>query len=93
MVKSFQGVRMVEPKKSPATQILVKDHMSTNLVTFHPDDTIDKVLDVLTKRKISGAPVVDESGALIGIISEHERLVGLHSPSGVQNLANLSFDS
>ncbi|MBN7817186.1 CBS domain-containing protein [Algoriphagus pacificus] len=70
MVKSFQGVRMVEPKKSPAAQILVKDHMSTNLVTFHPDDTIDMVLEVLTKRKISGAPVVDESGSLVGIISE-----------------------
>jgi len=70
MVKSFQGVRMVETKKSPAAQILVKDHMSTNLVTFNPDDTIDMVLEILTKRKISGAPVVDESGALIGIISE-----------------------
>ena len=41
MVKSFQGVRMVEAKKSPAAQILVKDHMSTNLVTFNPDDTIE----------------------------------------------------
>jgi CBS domain-containing protein len=70
MVKSFQGVRVVEPKKSPTTQILVKDHMSTNLVTFKPDDSIDVVLEVLTKRKISGAPVVDESGSLVGIISE-----------------------
>ncbi|EAZ80624.1 CBS domain-containing protein [Algoriphagus machipongonensis] len=70
MVKSFQGVRMAEPKKSPAAPILVKDHMSTKLVTFLPDDTIDMVLEVLTKRKISGAPVVDESGSLVGIISE-----------------------
>jgi CBS domain-containing protein len=70
MVKSFQGVREVEPKKSPIDQILVKDHMSTNLVTFGPNDTIDKVMEVLTKKKISGAPVVDESGALVGIISE-----------------------
>lgn len=70
MVKSFQGVRMAEPKKAPIPQILVSEHMSTNLVTFKPDDTIDKVLEVLTRRKISGAPVVDESGALIGVISE-----------------------
>lgn len=69
MVKSFQGVREVEPK-APIQQILVKDHMSTNLVTFRPDDTIDQVLEGLTKRKISGAPVLDESGALVGIISE-----------------------
>lgn len=70
MVKSFQGVRVVEPKKSPLVQILVKDHMSTNLITFRPDDSIDQVLEVLNKKKISGAPVLDESGDLIGIISE-----------------------
>jgi CBS domain-containing protein len=69
MVKSFQGVRAVEPKKT-ADPILVKDHMSTNLVTFYPEDSIDHVLEMLTKRKISGAPVVDRSGELVGIISE-----------------------
>ncbi len=69
MVKSFQGVKVVEPK-TPAQPILVKDHMTSKLVTFGPDDTIDQVMEALTKRKISGAPVVDEGGALIGIISE-----------------------
>lgn len=69
MVKSFQGVRVVEPKKI-AAPILVQDHMSTNLVTFFPNDTIDHVLALLTKKKISGAPVVDRNGDLVGIISE-----------------------
>jgi CBS domain-containing protein len=69
MVKSFQGVREVATK-APIQQILVKDHMSTNLVTFHPEDTIDQVIDALTRRKISGAPVLDESGTLVGVISE-----------------------
>jgi len=69
MVKSFQGVRVVEPKKA-ALPILVKDHMSTNLVTFQPEDSIDYVLEMLTKRKISGALVVNSNGQLEGIISE-----------------------
>lgn len=69
MVKSFQGVRVAEPKKNNLP-VLVKDHMSTNLVTFQAEDSIDHVLEVLTKRKISGAPVVDKDGRLIGIISE-----------------------
>jgi CBS domain-containing protein len=69
MVKSFQGVRVVQPKKS-SLPILVKDHMSTKLVTFRAEDSIDHVLEMLTKRKISGAPVVDKDGRLIGIISE-----------------------
>ena len=69
MVKSFQGVKVVE-SKTLTQPVLVKDHMSTKLVTFGPDDTIDQVMEALTKRKISGAPVVDASGSLIGIISE-----------------------
>jgi CBS domain-containing protein len=70
MVKSFQGVRVVEPKKAPIQNITVKDHMSTKLITFKEDDTIEQVMEALTKKKISGAPVVDQSGALVGIISE-----------------------
>lgn len=69
MVKSFQGVRKAEPK-TPIKHILVSDHMSTKLVTFSPDDTIDQVMEKLTVCKISGAPVLDASGALVGIISE-----------------------
>jgi len=70
MVKSFQGVRMATSKKAPLKHLLVKDHMSTNLITFKADDTLDQVLEILAKKKISGAPVVDEGGSLIGIISE-----------------------
>lgn len=69
MVKSFQGVRVVEPKKT-AAPVLVKDHMSTNLIVFRPEDSIDHVLDMFTQRKISGAPVVNGDGQLVGIISE-----------------------
>jgi CBS domain-containing protein len=69
MVKNFQGVKVVEAK-TPIPPVLVKDHMTTKLITFRPEDTIDQVMEELTKKKISGAPVVDESGGLVGIISE-----------------------
>lgn len=73
MVKSFQGVRMLTPK-TPIQQVLVRDHMTTSLVTFKLEDSIDQVLELMTQRKISGGPVVDESGALVGIISEWDCL-------------------
>ncbi len=73
MVKSFQGVREA-PTKPSNQPILVSDFMSTNLVTFHPEDTIDHVIRVLTRKRISGAPVVDETGKLVGIISEGDCL-------------------
>ncbi|GAB3652672.1 CBS domain-containing protein [Echinicola sediminis] len=70
MIKSFQGVRLVEPKSRLDQPVLVEDHMSTNLTTFHPEDSIDHVVQVLTQRKISGAPVIDDDQNLVGIISE-----------------------
>jgi len=73
MVKSFQGVREAPIKKSNQP-LLVRDHMSTNLITFHPKDTIDHVITVLTRKHISGAPVVDDNGALVGMISEGDCL-------------------
>jgi CBS domain-containing protein len=73
MVKSFQGVRKA-PIKVTDQPILVKDYMSTHLITFNPADTIDHVITVLTRKRISGAPVVDESGKLVGMISEGDCL-------------------
>jgi CBS domain-containing protein len=73
MVKSFQGVRKA-PIKITDQPILVKDYMSTNLITFNPADTIDHVITVLTRKRISGAPVVDENGKLVGMISEGDCL-------------------
>ncbi|AGA80260.1 CBS domain-containing protein [Echinicola vietnamensis] len=70
MVKSFQGVRMAEPQTRASQPILVSNHMTTNLTTFHPDDTIDHVVQVLTQKRISGAPVLDDGQNLVGIISE-----------------------
>lgn len=49
---------------------LVKDYMTRTLVTFKPDtDVLDAVHDLVTKR-IAGAPVLDDSGNLLGMLSE-----------------------
>jgi len=73
MVKSFQGVRKA-PTKISDQPILVQDFMTTNLITFRPEDTIDHVITVLTRKRISGAPVVDDNGKLVGMISEGDCL-------------------
>ena len=48
----------------------VKDYMTRRLVTFHADTNVVEAMDSLLKNKISGAPVVDEAGALVGVLSE-----------------------
>ncbi|MAC96803.1 MAG: inosine-5-monophosphate dehydrogenase [Flavobacteriales bacterium] len=72
MVKSYQGVRKEEEKDY--TPALVKDYMTKQLITFSPKQTVNEVVDVLVYRNISGGPVINEDGQLIGIISEGDCL-------------------
>lgn len=48
----------------------VKEYMSTRLITFKADTNVVAAMAVLLKEKISGAPVVDEVGNLVGVLSE-----------------------
>ena len=52
--------------------IAVKDYMSASLVTFTPDMDVMNAIDVLVKHRISGAPVVNERGNLVGLLSEKD---------------------
>ncbi|MDC1227183.1 CBS domain-containing protein, partial [Algibacter sp.] len=45
-------------------------YMTTDLITFTPDQSIEVVMQSLIKHRISGGPVVNEKNELIGIISE-----------------------
>ena len=68
-IKSFQGERE-ERKKIEQPTVLVKDIMTTNLVLFTVEQSIHEVMNAFIKNKISGGPVVDDRGRLIGVISE-----------------------
>jgi CBS domain-containing protein len=47
-----------------------KDFMTTRLTTLSPEMDVFEAIDVLQKKKISGAPVVDPDGNLLGVFSE-----------------------
>ena len=47
-----------------------KDVMTSPVVTVSPDASVTEVAKLLLERHISAAPVVDESGALLGVVSE-----------------------
>ena len=68
-IKSFQGVRKTIKKEFEAP-ILVADYMTTKLVTFTPGQSILEVMEAFAKYKISGGPVLDDNGFLVGIVSE-----------------------
>lgn len=50
--------------------VKVADYMSRKLLTFKPTTNVVEAMGTLLENKISGAPVVDEDGRLVGILSE-----------------------
>ena len=70
-IKSFQAPLRLKSKKT-YQDILVKDYMSKNVTTFVKSDCIYDVMRVLLAKKISGAPVINKYGKLVGIISESD---------------------
>lgn len=51
-----------------------KDIMARNIITVHKNATIKDIAKVLIDHSISGVPVVDDTGVLIGIVSEGDLL-------------------
>lgn len=51
-----------EPKR-------VADIMRTELVTTSPETTLEEFLELAEREGISGAPVVDEAGRAVGVVS------------------------
>jgi CBS domain-containing protein len=50
-------------------QIAARDVMRRNVATLSPDDTIREALEMFEDARISGAPVVDEAGAMVGVLT------------------------
>jgi len=68
-IKNFKApINVIEIDNSD--KILASKFMTTNLITFRPDQSVLEVMELLIKNSISGGPVVNEKNELLGIISE-----------------------
>ena len=52
----------------------VQRYMTQNVVTVHKDLNIYKAIDKLLHHHISGTPVIDDSGNMVGILTEKDCL-------------------
>lgn len=64
-----------------------KQAMSRGLVTLHPEMDVLEALRILVEQQLSGAPVVDQIGNLIGMLTERDCMqialgAGYHSEDG-----------
>ncbi|MCC1485447.1 CBS domain-containing protein [Winogradskyella immobilis] len=72
-IKSFQGSRKHQTTEINSS-LKVKDYMTTSLVTFKPEQSVQDVVEAIIKFKISGGPVVNDKCELVGMISEGDCL-------------------
>ncbi len=52
--------------------MIARDVMTRNLVTVRPDMPVAALAALLSERGISGAPVVDATGKLLGLVTESD---------------------
>jgi len=53
---------------------VVRDYMDTNVPTLRPEVNIMDAIGFLLEKRVTGAPVVDKSGLLIGMLTEKDCL-------------------
>jgi acetoin utilization protein AcuB len=58
----------------------VEKIMTPDPITVHPDQTVGEAARIMLENRISGLPVTDEEGCLVGIITESDifSMVVLH---------------
>ena len=52
----------------------IEQFMATDLTSFSPEDDIVHAMRVLLDRSLSGAPVIDATGKLVGVLSKRDCL-------------------
>jgi CBS domain-containing protein len=73
-LKRIFQLALEHAKRRLKKRILVKDVMTKNVIAVKKDTKVRELIEILTKNRISGVPVVDEENRVIGIVSEADLL-------------------
>jgi CBS domain-containing protein/rubredoxin len=69
LVMLLEKIEELDERHLPVTAI---DVMTADPVTFSPDTSVHEAAQTLAEHRISGAPVVDSDGGIVGIVSEYD---------------------
>ncbi|MBA3013514.1 MAG: CBS and ACT domain-containing protein [Proteobacteria bacterium] len=67
------------------SEMKVKDVMTKNPITMKESDSLEKAAMIMLENKISGIPVLDDTGHLSGILSETDVLSGFIHATGIKH--------
>jgi len=79
-----QQAAMVESVKRSESGFIVDP------VTLRPDDDVDRAFELMSRFKVSGFPVIDDEGRLVGIITNRDLRLG--APSGTPVHEHMTSD-
>lgn len=71
----------------------IREVMTTEVVTVKPETALKEAAALLAERGISGLPVVDDDGAVVGILSEADILVKEGGAESRDGLFGWLFDT
>lgn len=96
---SIPNLATIEGPKGPLDRALAKDVMTEAVVCPHESETIQWVTDIFLQLRLSSAPVIDQDGRLVGIVSETDLMSATatgdnwHRPVGeIMRSQVVSFD-
>ena len=74
--------------------LTAKDIMTTKVITVQKDTTVTALAEILWKNKISGAPVLDDEGNVVSVVTESDLIdqnKKVHIPTMVSILDSVIF--
>src|SRR5579862_8565574 len=74
MRRSVDGVAETAPTSMRGGPMRAMDIMTTPVVSVSPDTSVQDLAKLLSDRGISGVPVLDAEGRLVGVVTESDLL-------------------
>ncbi len=74
--------------------ITASDIMTSAVATVREDSSVQDLAKLLTRKKISGAPVIDDENRVVGIVSEGDLVsqdADIHFPHYIELLGNIIY--
>jgi len=59
---------------SNVNELVAKDIMAPTIISVSPETSLDDAMEIIVENSISGLPVINAEGRLVGILSEADRL-------------------
>ena len=77
------GFALLEQSSRSAAPVTIRQLMTVDPITVHPEMPLHRALALLVREDLSAAPVVDEEGAIVGLLNERHLLAALGDPEAM----------